>query len=549
MAWAVPAGFALHAMITHWVAVPLVDEWETPGAQLASFCRGSLSWADLFAQHNEHRLLVPRLIWLSLAILAGWDVRYEMALTFFFVCVGAVGLYKLLQIGGAPAGTRLILCLLLSLLLFSPRGYDTFLVGAQGQTFIPTIALVFALVINVGESSLAKKALLNGLLAFISTYSFGNGMLIWLFGFPIAGSVAASSGQSQRRTRLRWGLFYVAAGALSIGLYFVSYRHPSLSPPLVTPLAQSAAFGRFILVWIGALFSVKAPATFGALLLAAFAGLTLIALRQIRRAGNWQRHYPWLVLGTYTLASAAIAAIARLGFPGSMAADSRYTTFSSFFYIALVGLAFSILNHNDAAQRVAARVSALVVLVGVLALWIITLGPERRFLRADRVVRQHLALIVRWSDAIPGNPELTLVSSLYPVHETLDTIRAVASKDLLRPRLVSPALARQLQNLPRALDSSAGVLEEATVDATGQLTCKGWGRNPGMNRAPDCVVVGFEKEGQAWEPFSVFETGNGGFSRTIIGKTLPPSGATLRACAVDLEREQLFPLAGEIKLP
>ena len=174
-------------------------------------------------------------------------------------------------------------------------------------------------------------------------------------------------------------------------------------------------------------------------------------------------------------------------------------------------------------------------------------------MRTDRAIRQHLALIVRWSEAIPRNPELDLISSPYPLPETLNTIRALASKDLLRPRLVRPGLARQLQNLPRAVDSSAGVLEKAVIDATGQLTCKGWARIATANRPADCVVVGFEKDG-AWEPFSVFETekggaasGRGGFSRTIIGKTVPPSGVALRACAVDLEHEQLFPLAGEIK--
>src|SRR5689334_14571778 len=98
LAWSVPALFALHAMCTYWVAVPFWDEWETPGAQLAHYCRGSLDWADLFGQHNEHRLFFPRLIWLPLAILAGWDVRYEMILTFALVCFGAMGLSKLLQL-------------------------------------------------------------------------------------------------------------------------------------------------------------------------------------------------------------------------------------------------------------------------------------------------------------------------------------------------------------------------------------------------------------------------------------------------------------------
>lgn len=535
--WAVPAFFAFHAMCTHWVAVPFWDEWETPGAQLAHYCRGSLNWADLFGQHNEHRLFFPRLIWLPLAILAGWDVRYEMILTFVLVCVGAAGLARLLQVSGPLRTTGVIFSAILSLLLFSPREYETFLVGTQGQTFVPTVALIFALLINVSDFSFPKKTIANALLALISTYSFGNGMLVWLFGFPMAAS------GTQRRTRLIWWTFYVAIASASIALYFVSYRHPPLSPPIVSPLTRAAAFGQFILVWIGSLFSMKTPAVLGAVLLALFVGLSVLAFRQIHRTGEWRRHYPWLALAGYILCSAGIAAMARLGFDYSMAADSRYTTFSSFFYIALIGLTFSVSRGSGLA-----RVIALGAFAAVLALWIFTLGPERRFLRADRVLRKHLELIVRWSDAIPRNPEMRLTSP-YPPDGTLDTIRAVASRDLLRPRLVSRALATRLQNLPQATDESAGRLEEAAIDTSGDLTCKGSARIPQSNRPADCVVLGFENSEGTWEPLCVFEPEpkRGVFSRTIRRPALPPA-AILRACAVDLAKEQLFPLAGAIKL-
>jgi hypothetical protein len=534
IAWALPALFAFHAMCSHWVAVPFWDEWETPGAQLAHYCRGSLGWADLFGQHNEHRLFFPRLIWLPLAILAGWDVRYEMILTFVLVCLGAVGLVKLIQVSGPSRTIGVIFSAVLSLLLFSPREYETFLVGTQGQTFVPSVALIFALLTNISGFSLAKKTIANAVLALISTYSFGNGMLVWLFGFPIAAS------GTKRRTRLVWWTFYVAVAAASIGLYFISYRHPPLAPPMVSPLTHAAAFAQFILVWIGSLFSVKAPAAFGAILLALFVCLTVLAFRQMRRTGEWRRHYPWLAMAAFALCSAAIAAMARLGFDYSMAGDSRYTTFSSFFYIALAGLIFTVSG---------ASIIVLSSFAVVLALWIFTLGPERRFLRADRVLRKHLELIVRWSDAIPRNPEMRLTSP-YPPDETLDTIHAVAARDILRPRLVSRALATRLQNLPSAADNSAGVLEEGAIDASGDLACKGWARIPKSNRPADCVVLEFENENGTREPWCVFETESkgGAFSRTIKAPALPPP-VTIRACAVDLASEQVFPLTGAIKLP
>ena len=552
-------------MCTHWVAVPFWDEWDTPGGQLASYYRGTLNFAELFSQHNEHRLLFPRLVWLPMAILAGWDVRHEMVLTFCFVCLGSVGLYKLLGFSGGSAAGRALVFGLMNLLLFSPRQYETFLVGAQGQTFVPTFALVFALLMNLSRSSLPAKTIVNAALALVSTYSFGNGMLVWLLAFPVDTQATADLSSKSPRARIFWRAFYLLIAAVSVASYFISYRHPPLSPPVVSPIAQSSAFVRFVVVWIGSLFSVSAPATCGAVLLFLFAGLTTAAVRQMRRTGAWQPYYPWLVLAGFTLISAAIAAIARLGFDHSMAGDSRYTAFSAFFYIALLGLGWSVYAQTKE-SRLKTRIifpAAVVLFLLVLALWAVTFKTERRLLRSDHEARKHTQLMVQWIDAIPQNPEIAF-SSPYSPRETVDTIRTIAAHDALRPRLVSHALASAVNEPPNAINASAGTLEQATLDGSGHVFCKGWARVPDQNRPADCVVLGFETDDGRWQPFCVLETGEkrpdvaeksgsaslarAGFSRTIDARNFPRGGMTVRAWAIDLQNERAFPMAGAISL-
>lgn len=563
--WSLPALCALYIMCTHWVAVPFWDEWDTLGGQLASYYRGTLNFAELFSQHNEHRLLFPRLVWLPMAILAGWDVRHEMLLTFCFVCLGSIGLYKLLGSSGGSAIGRALVFGLMNLLLFSPRQYETFLVGAQGQTFVPTFALVFALLMNLSRRSLPAKTIVNAALALISTYSFGNGMLVWLLAFPLDTQSTADLPANPSRGRIFWRAFYLLVAAVSVAAYFISYRHPPLSPPVVSPIAQSSAFVRFVVVWIGSLFSVSAPATCGAVLLFLFAGLTTAAFRQMRRTGTWQPYYPWLVLAGFTLISAAISAIARLGFDHSMAGDSRYTAFSAFFYVALVGLGWSVYVQTKESQLKTRIIfpAAVVLFLLVLMLWAVTFKTERRLLRSDREARKHTQLLVQWIDAIPQNPEIAY-SSPYSPGETIDTIRTVAAHDALRPRLVSHPLASAVNELPNAMNGSAGTLEQATLDGSRHLFCKGWTRVPDQNRAPDCVVLGFETDDGRWQPFCVTETGEkrpdiaeksgsaplarAGFSRSIDAKSLPRGGVTMRAWAIDLQNERAFPMAGAIRL-
>ena len=102
-----PALCAFYMMWTHWLPGPLWDEWGTPGAQLASYYRGTLSFAELFSQHNESRKFFPRLLYLPISIAAGWDMRPYMVLTFALVCGGSASIYQLVRqtSGFSPLGS------------------------------------------------------------------------------------------------------------------------------------------------------------------------------------------------------------------------------------------------------------------------------------------------------------------------------------------------------------------------------------------------------------------------------------------------------------
>jgi hypothetical protein len=560
-----PAICAIYVMWTHWVPVPFWDEWDTPGAQLASYYRGTLTFAELCSQHNEHRLLFPRLAWLPVAIVFGWDVRHAMVLTFCFVCLGAAGLYQLLRSSNGTAASRAFAFGLMNLVLFSPRQYETFLVGAQGQTFVPTFMLVLVLIVNLSGKSLRAKAIVNAVAAHVSTFSFGNGMLVWLLAFPLETQPADLQTGRERRPIL-WRAVYLLAAGLSVASYFISYRHPSTTPPLVSPIAQLPGFVRFVLVWIGSLFNVGAPVLCGAIVLFIFGGLAVAALWQIRRTGTWRSHYPWLVLGCYALISGCVAAIARLGFDYSMAGDARYTAFSGFLYIAVLGLGFSVYVGMKP-RALTARIgfsAAIVFLVVILALWAITFKKERRLLGIFKPAWEHSLLVMRWSGAIPQNPEIGLLTP-DPIRQTVATIRTLAENDALRPRLVSQRLANAINERPKTEAASAGTLDGATLEATGHLTFQGWARVPDQDRPADCVVLGFETSDGEWKPFCVFETGGNrpdvartlgsgalaraGFSGRVAAASLPRGDITIKAWAIDLPNERAFPMSGAVRLP
>ena len=409
-----PAVCIFYVMCSHWLPTPFWDEWDTPAAQLASYYRGTLSFAELASQHNEHRILFPRLIYLPLAVLVGLDLRYNMVLSFCWVCLGAIGLFRLLGYSSRAWNERGLIFCMVSLVLFSPRQSENFLLGGQFVTFVPTIALVFALLVNLSEKSLLTKTILNSILALISTYSFGNGMLVWVFAFPLELDVPAKVPNDWSRTRVLCRSLYVMMAAASVSGYFISYRHPPFSPPLVSPYSTIAGCSSFRAAGIGSVFSVGIPAINGAVVFLLFIGLGVAAVRQVGREGNWHSHYPWLALGCYALISGAITAIARLGFTFSMAGDVRYAAVTVFFCIAVVGLGFSVYERTARRGLIArvARAAAMVVLVSIVALWTITFKEERRRLRSKTAERKHLLLVARWSEAVPRESRDRLIVAL-----------------------------------------------------------------------------------------------------------------------------------------
>ena len=560
---ALPAICAFYIVCTHWVPVPYWDEWHTPGAQLASYYRGTLSVTELFSQHNESRKFFSRLLYLPISVAAGWDVRYFMVLTFAWVCAGSAGLYQILRrTSRSPTGTLFVFAVI-NLLLFSPRQYENFLVGIQGEPFTPAVALIFAILMNLSDRSLRSKTLVNAALGFLSTYTFANGMLVWLLAFPL--ETTGTLRTRDARARIFWRTAYILMAAVSLAVYFISYRHPPLSPPLASPLAQLPALLRFFVVWLGSLFSIGAPAICGAIVLLIFLGLAAGAASQIRRTGAWRPHYPWLILGCYTLITGCVVAVARLGFDYSMAGDVRYTASTVFIYIAVAGLAFSVYAQaNPRPLRTRVALSAAILSLAILGtLWAITFKKERRLLQVLTAAQKHALLALRWSEAIPQNPEIGLLSP-YPIPDVLRTIRTLAENDALRPRLVSQKLADAINERPNTDAAAAGNLDAATLESSGQLAFQGWARVPDQDRPADCVVLGFETSDGAWKPFCVVETGGNrpdvarhfghaaldraGFSGRVEATNLP-RGVTLKAWAIDLQNERIFPIANAVSLP
>jgi hypothetical protein len=138
-------------------ALPFWDQWDGEASLLIKpWLEGTLAPASLLAPHNEHRIVLTRLLALALFKLNGqWDALLEMtvnaALCATIVVLIAAAAFKLFQ-----TWSRLALLLLLGILFSLPFSWENTLAGFQSQFYF---LLLFSLLAMWGLTTHSWRSL------------------------------------------------------------------------------------------------------------------------------------------------------------------------------------------------------------------------------------------------------------------------------------------------------------------------------------------------------------------------------------------------------
>jgi hypothetical protein len=345
------------------VDVPFWDEWElVPLLERAA--RGALRLRDLWAQHNEHRLLFPKLGLVALARQTGWDVRAEM-FAGFAMAVGAFLLVlRRLRDLVVPPPTRAILALGISVLVFSLAGWENWLWGWQASSFLAVLAVVGALVALTRERGGPAAFLLAAALGVVASYSFGSGLLIWPVGLVVLLLADVEDVRAQGGRLALW----LAVGAATVAIYLRGYEVPAHHPSPALALARPSDAARYVLGFLGSPVSMRAPVVAGGVGLALLLGLSALVFRG--RAALSGGPLFFFALGLFALGCAVLAAVTRVGFGPDQALGSRYVLFGAWLWVAdfvLLGAwtGRRVPPEERTGGRAAARIAATLVLVAI----------------------------------------------------------------------------------------------------------------------------------------------------------------------------------------
>jgi hypothetical protein len=519
LGWLWLALAALPALIPMWmiqhygVDVHYWDEW---GAPIAGFFvkvhQHQATFHDFVAQTNEHRILIPRLFLLFLNQFTQWNNVQTLLAGWGMVCVMSLAILWLIHRtddSGSQAGISgrtIFLWFLCNILLFTPAQSENWMWGVIVINFMPTLLILLALTCARGNALSVWKLAVCILLASMSTFSSGNGILAW----PVVGLVLFWPPQMMSA---RWkGMLgvWIAACIANVILYRIGYVEPkhgqTLGPdsgPMALLLHRPGDLFLYNLAFMGNLFSQTTDfssqmlarivgAIFFAGFLAAIAWLCYAWKKGERELCG--RMIVWIAVGFFAIASGFIASLFRAGYGPQQALSPRYVSYSIFLPIGLINLVPLMLN--SLRNRWGAPPEGLWAYFPAALATALVMGealgypPWINAFRTTSEIRREAKAGLLLINILPDNPDLSFNVSNDPA--LLETARALNDMGYLHPPLIESSSANLILAKDASGDPVIGQLERMQSPDADHVEVFGWAVHKNAQTPADGMFLTYD---------------------------------------------------------
>jgi len=366
--------------------LPIHDQWDAEASHLFKpWLEGHLTWADLFGPHNEHRIVLARLLALGLLYLNGqWDAQLEM--TANALLCGVIGLAVFAAARPFFSRQRMpYVAAAIILWLALPYAQENTLWGFQSSFYF---LLLFSLTTIWGlgfHRAFTLPWWVGGISALLACFSMASRFLAAIVVLALIGMryVRKRSWTAEQTVTA-----FVAVAILAAAFFL--HREFPLHAPLkaVSPLVWANVFGR-ALAWPFCDHAVAALLMFAPL---GWLGLRYLKQRRIDGLEDERRRHQielLLAVGIWVILQAAAIAYGRGG-DGTEEIASRYMDILALGALANAGAVVMLLNTLPRRKRL--------VLPGYL--WLVAVAAGAGVVSYEQVSRQagrpaHLRLEVQ----------------------------------------------------------------------------------------------------------------------------------------------------------
>lgn len=208
--------------------MPLSDQWDGEAILYSRYLRGILSFADLFAPHNEHRIFAFRILALvHLELGGGWNTRFEMILGAIVDTAAITWLAALLMPLVARQRRMLLACFVT--LVFALPVYENELWGFQDQVYLALFFGIAGLVAFAAARSFSVRWFCGLAAAVLSYFSFATGVATILAACALMSLQIATNARTRCRREVT-GVVVLTSSALAMIGWSASIAKPMSTP-------------------------------------------------------------------------------------------------------------------------------------------------------------------------------------------------------------------------------------------------------------------------------------------------------------------------------
>ncbi len=301
------------------VTIPYYDQWVFIPT-LEKMHNHTLTFADIWANHSEHKIFFPKLIMLFLAYISNWNIALELGTN---VVLGLlIFLFLISLLGNTLKTVPVWLKLFTAVMIFSTIQWQNWLWGWQIQIFMSVLGSVIA--VWAGDRWQGKSTGLAVVISacVLSSYSFSSGLITWPVVFILF--------LLQRKWKLKHFSILIVSCIVTVVLFYINYHKPAAHPSLTFFLNHPIILVRYILTYLGSSLSWKPSISWiVAVITLCILSFSIFNIWRYKKESLYAV-LPWLALALYSCMIACVTSLGRLGMGWEQASASRYTTISLF---------------------------------------------------------------------------------------------------------------------------------------------------------------------------------------------------------------------------
>ncbi len=497
---AITAGLALYMVVICYSSLPWSDGW----AQIFVAASGKSPFSPhwLWQQHNEHRMVIPKL-------LLGIDLRlFAARQTFLLACIYLIEFvhwcvlaWSMRVLGGWGGALWRTGAGLAAFCLFCPTQWQNLVWGFQTCFVLPPLfaTLSFVGLLLYAKTQRGKFVVLSVIAAIAAVGSLANGLVL----LPLLAITALAL-----ELRKPVVLTYATAAVVAFAVYFHGYTRPEQNTDPLSSVRLPGKLLGYLATYFGSSWTaghswdghnLRTAEIAGAFGLAALL-LFVLRFRALRaRAGAFSIQL--LLLGLFCVGTALLTALGRAGSGNGQAFSSRYQTIALLFWWSAACLLLIAAEGYRQTAVMAVQVLFLLVLLRGAALVRLPLGDAREHAFNRRAATAAL---------LTGVDDRRQISEAYPYPE-----QVLQVAPFMRQARLSVFAGGKESLLGAAIDSIApigegrrceGELQSVTAIGAGDLRITGWAWDRKQHRPVDRVltissekVIGFGAVGE-WRP-------------------------------------------------